>query len=158
MPNNPDLRIEHRDGAGRIVVTPLDAVMEPASLVELRGMVEALPPEVEIADLPLEVHGWTGFLDEYTHISGAPSRAAGLVESLSGLLVSEACNVGLTPVVDEGCPPLTRDRLNWTAHNYFRSATHSAASGRLLDYHADLDLARDAWGGGRWRRPTGCAS
>src|SRR5439155_1161852 len=77
MSANPDLRIEHRDGADRIVVTPLDAVDEPASLVELRGMVEALLPEVEIADLPLEVHGWTGFLDEYTHISGAPSRADG---------------------------------------------------------------------------------
>ena len=155
MPNNPDLRIEHRDGADRIVVTPLDAVEEPASLVELRGMVEALLPEVEIADLPLEVHGWTGFLDEYTHISGAPSRAAGLVESLSALLVSEACNVGLTPVVDEDYPPLTRDRLNWTAHNYFRSATHAAASTRLFDYHADLDLARDAWGGGEMASADG---
>ena len=155
MPNNPDLRIEHRDGADRIVVTPLDAVEEPASLVELRGLVEALLPEVEIADLPLEVHGWTGFLDEYTHISGAPSRAAGLVESLSALLVSEACNVGLTPVVDEDYPPLTRDRLNWTAHNYFRSATHAAASTRLFDYHADLDLARDAWGGGEMASADG---
>ncbi|MGZ4729111.1 MAG: Tn3 family transposase [Acidimicrobiales bacterium] len=155
MPNNPDLRIEHRDGADRIVVTPLDAVEEPASLVELRGMVEALLPEVEIADLPLEVHGWTGFLDEYTHISGAPSRAAGLVESLSALLVSEACNVGLTPVVDEDYPLLTRDRLNWTAHNYFRSATHAAASTRLFDYHADLDLARDAWGGGEMASADG---
>ena len=155
MPTNPDLRIEHRDGADRIVVTPLDAVDEPASLVELRGMVEALLPEVEIADLPLEVHGWTGFLDEYTHISGAPSRAAGLVESLSALLVSEACNVGLTPVVDEDYPPLTRDRPNWTAHNYFRSATHAAASTRLFDYHASLDLARDAWGGGEMASADG---
>lgn len=147
MADNPDLRIEQRDGADRIIVTPLDAVDEPASLVELRAMVEALLPEVEIADLPLEVHGWTGFLDEYTHISGAASRADGLVESLSALLISEACNVGLAPVVDEDYPSLTLDRLKWTAHNY-RSATHSAGSTRLVDYHADLDLARDAWGGG----------
>lgn len=48
-------------------------------------MVEALLPEVEIADLPLGVHGWTGFLDQYTHISGA-ARAAGLAESVSALL------------------------------------------------------------------------
>ena len=33
MAANPDLRIEHRDGADRIVVTPLDAIDEPASLV-----------------------------------------------------------------------------------------------------------------------------
>src|SRR5205807_1905341 len=81
MATNADFRIEHRDGVDRVVVTPLDAIDEPASLVGLRGMVEALLPEVEIADLPLEVHGWTGFLNEYTHISGAPSRASGLEES-----------------------------------------------------------------------------
>ncbi|HEX6596598.1 MAG TPA: Tn3 family transposase [Acidimicrobiales bacterium] len=112
-------------------------------------------PEVEIADVPLEVHAWTGFLDEYTHISGAPSRLEGLEESLSALLVSEACNVGLTPVVDNGYPPLTRDRLNWIAHNYFRSATHASASTRLFDYHADLALARDFWGGGEMASADG---
>ena len=155
MATNPHLRIEQRDGADRIVVTPLDAVEEPPPLVELRARVEALLPEVEIADLPLQVHAWTGFLDDYTHISGAPSRLDGLKESLSALLVSEACNVGLTPVVDEAYPPLTRDRLNWIAHNYFRSATHAAASTRLFDYHAELALAHDAWGGGEMASADG---
>ena len=53
----------------------LDAEVEPASLVALRAGAEALLPEVEIADLPLEVHGWTGLLDEYTHISGTEGPA-----------------------------------------------------------------------------------
>jgi hypothetical protein len=53
-----------------IVLTPLDAAPEPASLLALRAAVEALLPEVEIADLPAEVHAWTGFRDEYTHIGG----------------------------------------------------------------------------------------
>jgi hypothetical protein len=75
----------------------LDAEVEPASLVALRAGAEALLPEVEIADLPLDVHAWTGFLDEYTHISGTEGiREEGLPESLSALLVSESCNVGLT--------------------------------------------------------------
>lgn len=155
MPTNPDFRIEHRDGSDRIVVTPLDAIEEPPSLVRLRGMVEDLLPEVEIADLPLEVHAWTGFLDEYTHISGSPARAGGLEETLSALLVSEACNVGLKPIVDDGYAPLSRDRLNWAAHNYFRSATHSAASTRLFDFHAGLALPRDFWGGGEMASADG---
>ena len=155
MAANPDFRIEHRDGADRVVVTPLDALDEPASLVRLRAMVEELLPEVEIADLPLEVHGWTGFLDEYTHISGATPRAGGLLESVSALLVADACNVGLTPVVDEDYPPLKRDRLNWTAQNYVRSATHAGASTRLFDFHAGLDLARDSWGGGEMASADG---
>jgi hypothetical protein len=73
-----------------------------------------------------EVHGWTGFLDEYTHMTGAETREPGLPETLSALLVSEACNVGLTPVADETYPPLSRARLNWVAHNYLRSATPAA--------------------------------
>ena len=136
-------------------MTPLDAIDEPPSLVALRAMVEALLPEVEIADLPLEVHGWTGFLDDYTHISGAPSRAAGLVESVSALLVADSWNVGLTPVADEEYPPLTRDRLNWTAQNYVRSATDTAANTRLFDFHADRDLAQHSWGGGEMASADG---
>jgi len=147
MATNPDLRIEDRDGTDRVVVTPLDAVSEPQSLVELRLLIEGLLPEVEIADVPLEVHSWTGFLDEYTHISGAATRTQGLNESIAALLVADACNVGLTPVTNEDHPPLTRDRLNWVAQNYIRSDTHARASTRLFDYHADQPLA-DVWGGG----------
>ena len=115
---------------------------------------EALLPEVEIADLPLEVHGWTGFLDEYTHMAGAPSREPGLPETLSVLLVSESCNVGLTPVADEAYPPLTRERLSWVAHNYLRPATHAAANTRLVDHHTRLPLAQ-AWGGGEMATADG---
>ena len=121
------------------MVTPLDAEVEPASLVALRGGVERLLPEVEIADLPLEVHGWTGFLDEYTHISGTDTREVHLPESLSALLVSESCNV---------------ERLNWVGHNYLRSATHAAANVRLVDFHTPLPLAQ-AWGGGEMASADG---
>jgi hypothetical protein len=76
-PPNPGLRIEHRNGRDEIVLTPLDADPEPASLTGLRSEVEKLLPEVEIADLPLEVHGWTGFLDEYTHMAGSETRDPG---------------------------------------------------------------------------------
>ena len=58
LASNPDLRIERRGGRDEIVLTPLDADNEPDSLIALRAQVEALLPEVEIADLPLEVHGW----------------------------------------------------------------------------------------------------
>jgi Tn3 transposase DDE domain len=146
-PANTDLRIETRGGRDEIVVTPLDAEAEPASLAALRGEVERLLPEVEIADLPLEAHGWTGFLGEYTHISGTDTREVHLPESLSALLVSESCNVGLTPVVDENYPPLSRERLNWAGHNHLRSATHAAANVRLAGFHTPLPLAQ-AWGGG----------
>lgn len=37
--------------------------------------------------------------------------------------------------------------MNWVAHNYLRSATHTAANTRLIDYHTPLPLAQ-AWGSG----------
>ena len=77
-------------------------------------------------------------------------------ETLSSLLVSEACNVGLTPVADENHPPLRRDRLNWVAHNYLRSATHAGANTRLVDYHTPLPLPlAQAWGGGEMASADG---
>ncbi len=155
LPSNPDLHIEHRGGRDEIVQAPLDAQAEPASLIKLRSAVEGLLPEVEIADLPLEVHGWTGFLDEYTHMAGTGgARDPGLAETLSALLVSESCNVGLTPVTDDNHPPLTRERLNWVAHNYLRSATHAAANTRLVDHHTALPVAQ-AWGGGEMASSDG---
>jgi len=81
MDTNVDFRIENRDGKDRIVITPLDAIEEPPSLIELRSKVEALLPQVEIADLPAEVHGWTAMLDEYTHISGADTKTKDLHQS-----------------------------------------------------------------------------
>lgn len=152
--DSPDLRIEERDGADRVVITPLDANDAPESLTQLRALVEGLLPEVEIADVPLEVHAWTGFLDEYTHLSGARTRSDDLHESLAALLVADACNVGLTPVVDDDHPALSRDRLNWVAQNYVRAETHARASTRLFDYHAKQPLA-DTWGGGHMASADG---
>lgn len=155
MDTSEEFRIENRDGKDRIVITPLDAIEQPASLIELRANVEALLPQVEIADLPAEVHAWTGMLDEYTHISGADTKTKDLHRSISALLVADACNVGLTPVVDEHDPALTRERLNWVAQNYVRSATHARANARLFDYHAELPLAQQAWGGGEMASADG---
>lgn len=147
LPDNEDLRIENVEGLDRIVVTPLDAVDEPDSLKDLRKQVAALLPEVEIADLPAEVHTWVPYFDEYTHISGEATRTKNLHESIAAMLVSDACNVGLTPVADENNLALTRGRLNWVAQNYFRADTHSAASTRVFNYHAEQPLAA-VWGGG----------
>jgi Tn3 transposase DDE domain len=140
------------------VLAPLDAEPEPASLRELRARVTALLPEVEIADLPLEVHAWTGFLHEYTHISGTEQDTDPTpLETLSALLVSESCNVGLTPVANENYPPLRRNRLNWVAHNYLRSATHADAKPART-----TTTPRCRWpkprAVGKWPPPTGCAS
>lgn len=48
--------------------------------------------------------------------------------SVAAALIAQACNVGLTPVVADGHPALTRDRLGHVDANYIRADTHTAAN------------------------------
>jgi hypothetical protein len=50
-----------------------------------------------------------------TFIPGeAEARATDLDISLCAVLSAEACNIGLTPLINPAIPALTRDRLAWT--------------------------------------------
>lgn len=66
---------------------------------------------------------------------------------MCAVLLAEACNVGLTPMVRKGIPALERDRLLYVQQNYLRPDTISRANARLVDYQATIPLAQ-AWGGG----------
>ncbi len=98
------------DGRMRLTVERLDALEVPESLVALRERTAAMLPRIDLPDLLLEVHAWTGFLDAYAHTSGAAPRMTGLPVTVAALLIAEACNVGLSPVIDSNNPALTRAR------------------------------------------------
>jgi TnpA family transposase len=104
-------------------------------------------PRVDLPELLLEVHGWTGCLDEFTHISGAGARIEDLSLSVAAVLVAEACNIGLRPVIKPGVPALTRDRLGHVDLSYVRAETIAAANARLIEAQAGIGLAA-SWGGG----------
>jgi TnpA family transposase len=135
------------EGRTRLSVERLDALDIPESLVRLRERVAAMLPLVNLPDLLLEVHSWTGFLDAYTHVAGSGARIKDLPITLAALLIAEACNVGLTPVIDVNNEALTRDRLSHVDQNYLRADTHTAANAALIDAQARIPLAQ-AWGGG----------
>lgn len=147
LPDNEAVTIVEKDGKARLKLSPLDRLDEPASLVELRRAVGALLPKVDLPEVVLEVARWTGFAEEFTHVSEAGSRAEDLVTSICAVLVAEACNVGLEPMVRQDVPALRRGRLGWVAQNYLRAETLARANARLVAYHAELPLAR-MWGGG----------
>jgi len=147
LPENTAVRIETVDGRDRPVLTPLDRLDEPPSLLALREQVTALLPRVDLPDLLLEVADWTGFPVEFTHVSEGTSRAEDLHLSVCAVLVAQACNIGLEPLVEPGRAALTRARLSWVEQNYLRTDTITAANTRLVDAQTDIDLAR-AWGGG----------
>ena len=143
LPANEPVTIED----GHVHVGKLAAQGEPASLVELRGLVDAMMPRVDLPELILEVHAWTGCLDAYTHLSEATARMDDLALSVAACLVAEACNLGYTPVINRGHPALTRRRLSNVGQNYVRAETHRAANAYLVEHQATIELAQ-ALGGG----------
>lgn len=76
---------------------------------------------VDLPEILLEVHAWTGFLDACAHISGAGPRMKYFPLPVAAVLIAEPCNVGLTLVIGEGHPALTRDRLGHVQANYARA-------------------------------------
>ena len=129
------------------MLSPLDRLEESASLRRLRHRVAAVLPRPTLPDLLLEVHQWTGLADVFTHVSQGGGRIKDLALSVCAVLLAQACNIGLDPVVHPGIPALEYDRLTWVAQNYVRAETLSAANATLVDYHAQRPLAR-IWGQG----------
>jgi len=135
------------DGRARLHVEHLDALDERASLARLRDTAQVMLPRVDLPELLLEVHAWTGFLDAYPHLADSATRTKDLATSVAALLVAEACNVGLTPVIKPGEPALTRARLAHVDQYYVRADNHAAANAVLIDAQAAIPIAQ-TWGGG----------
>ena len=144
LTGNPAVRI---DDDGKVHLSPLEAMTVSGSLTQLRGLVSAMLPRVDLPDVLLEVHSWTGFLSEFSHVSEASARMDQLGVSVAAILVAEACNVGLTPVVKDGHPALARGRLSHVDQHYVRADTLRAANSRLIEAQSDLGLAQ-RWGTG----------
>jgi len=147
LEGNDAVRIDSVDGRDRLVLTALDKLEDPVSLLTLRAAVADLLPRVDLPDVLLEVAGWTGLLTEFTHVSEGAARADDLGLSICAVLIAEACNIGLEPVTRAGTPALTRGRLSWVDQNYLRADTISAATARMVDAQGQIPLAQ-AWGGG----------
>ncbi len=136
--NHTDVRIEH----DRIILSPLEKLEEPTSLKKLRKQVQSLMPHTDLPELILELHQWVPFLDAFTHISEGNSRMNNLSISICAVLIAQACNIGLEPVVQPGIPALEYDRLTWVEQNYFRSETITQANHLLVEYHSKMGLAQ----------------
>jgi TnpA family transposase len=130
-----------------LIIANLDKLEEPNSLIELSKQVSGLLPEVDLTELLLEIHAHTGFIDEFTHVSESNARADDLIISVCAVLMAEACNIGLEPLIKHPVPALTRYRLSWVKQNYLRAETLIRANARLVDYQSSLLLAKK-WGGG----------
>ncbi len=150
--------VEIPEGGGRakLNVDKLGALGEPKSLRWLRRRVERMLPKVDLPDLLFEVHSWTGFLDAFVHLGDGKTRMKDLATSVVALLVSESCNIGLTPVTNPSAEALTRARLSHVDQYYLRADTIAAANAALIAAQAEIpdrDQIRTALSTGRPGRP-----
>ena len=147
LPSNPAVRFETVEGKKDLVLSPLDKLEEPPSLLALRDAVAARLPRVDLPEILLEIATRTGFTDAFTHLTERTARVADLNTSLCAVLLAEACNTGLEPLVHNDLLALRRDRLSWVNQNYIREETLLAANAKLVSAQNQIALAH-AWGGG----------
>ncbi|MEU9473742.1 Tn3 family transposase [Streptomyces avermitilis] len=134
-------------GRAKLNVSKLGALGEPKSLTWLRGRVEKMLPKIDLPELLFEVHGWTKFLDTFVHLGDGTTRMKDLTTSLVALLVSEACNIGMTPVINPAHEALHRSRLVHVDQFYLRADTIAAANAALIEAQGQVPIVR-YWGDG----------
>jgi TnpA family transposase len=147
LPINPAVRFEPAGDKTELILSSLDKLDEPPSLLALRTAVTALLPRVDLPEILLEIAARTGFTDAFTHVTERTARATDLPTSLCAVLLAEACNTGSEPLIRTDVPALRRDRLFWIAQHYIRDETLIAANVTLVSAQNRIPLAQ-AWGGG----------
>ncbi len=147
LPTNAAVHIELQDGRDTLILTGLDKLPESPSLKALKEQIATMLPHVDLPEVLLEVNARTGFALEFAHLSQTNARVDDLHISTCAVLLAEACNIGLEPLVRADVPALTRGRLSWVKQNYIRQETLIRANARLVDAQAQIPLAQ-TWGGG----------
>lgn len=84
LPDNAAVRFETTDQKPALVLSPLDKLDEPASLMALREKVGRLLPRVDLPELIVEVAARTGFTDAFTHLSERTARRRPADEPVRG--------------------------------------------------------------------------
>jgi TnpA family transposase len=109
--------------------------------------VNARLPRVDLPELLLEIATRTEFTSKFTHVSERESRVGDLGTSLCAVLIAEACNIGLEPLVRNDFLALRRSRLSWVNQNFIRNETLTEANACLIAAQNRIPLVH-LWGGG----------
>lgn len=145
--NNKDVRIEPKGNKSKIVISNVDKLEEPKSLLLLKKRIKSLIPDTDLPSVLLEIAYLTNFTEQFTHISQGNTRIDDLQVSICAVLIAKACNIGIKLLVHRGVPALEYDRLTWVDQNYFRSETLKLANEVLIEYFSKLDFPKN-WGTG----------
>jgi hypothetical protein len=130
------------DELGKLHLSALEAIDEPASLVELRNLVRAMLTRVGLPELILEVMSWQpGFVGAFTAVSGGRTRLSDLHVTIAACLAAHAMNIGFEPIVKHGIAALERGRISHVDQNYLGAESYQAANPFLVHAQAGIPLA-----------------
>ncbi len=128
------------DDRGRLVSSPPRADAEDPAVAELGAAVTAQIPDVELADLLIEVDQWTAFSDELRHAAGATPRGERLAERLYAAVVAAGTLLG--PAAMARICDLSERQIAWAEEWYLDPENVASASQRITSYHHQLELTQ----------------
>lgn len=129
--------------AGTLIVTPLASEV-PAAADDLNIELSEMYPLVEVPDLLREVHEWTGFADQFTHV-----RTGDTPQNISAMLagvLADATNLGPKRMAGAS-KGITAHQIGWMRTFHARSDTYRAAQASVTDAHTRHPHAQ-LWGSG----------
>ncbi|MAM10322.1 MAG: DDE transposase [Rhizobiaceae bacterium] len=128
---------------GTLIVTPNTSEI-PAAADALNAEISEMYPLVEVPDLLREVHEWTGFADQFTHVrtGDAPQNISAM---LAGVL-ADGTNLGPKRMAGAS-KGISAHQIGWMRSFHARSETYRAAQACVTDAHTRHPHSK-LWGDG----------
>lgn len=129
--------------AGTLIVTPHVSDI-PTAAKDLKAEITEMYPLVEVPDLLREVHQWTGFADQFTHVrtGDAPQNISAM---LAGVL-ADGTNLGPKRMAGAS-KGISAHQIGWMRGFHARSETYRAAQACVTDAHTRHPHSQ-IWGDG----------
>ncbi len=138
----------------QLIVSPLGTVEKSQSLVGLEKLIDERLPQIELADLLIEVDSWTNYSSCFEHISPTQSRSPDLLKHLYATIMAHGWNLGFTRMAQ--IASMSSNKLSWTSNWYIREETLKKAIDLLVNYQYHLPLS-SFWGDGTFSSSDGQA-
>ncbi|MDX6682218.1 MAG: hypothetical protein QOG94_2257 [Solirubrobacteraceae bacterium] len=145
-----DVAVDVQDG--ELHVRRLPGAERPERTTALAAHIASRVPQVDLADILIDVDAWTEFSYELTHAHGATPRQPRLHEHRYAALLAHACNLGYARMGQAA--RIDPQQLAWTTQWYLRPEALAAANARIVNAHHALPLAQQ-WGDGRFSSSDG---
>ncbi|MGL4087074.1 Tn3 family transposase, partial [Escherichia coli] len=116
-PTSNMARIENNS---QLIVSRLKKVYENKEEKAFKLRIQQLLPKIDLTDLLLEVNQQLNLTQLFNHLNDKDTKMKDLDISLLAVLLSEACNIGFSPVSKNSIDSLKYDRLIYVNHHYIR--------------------------------------